>query len=525
MNGKFDQVFQKLGVLHAKTNFALAIIVGNLFADPESATNEDVEKLSKLLAGEIKVPLPTYFSLSSHEFPEKVVFKVQSSSGELCPNLYFLGRKTTTKTSEGMKIVSLGGSFASNSEPSKDEFSSTYSESEAKSLRGANHADILVTSEWPENITKGSKVELSLISQPQPSSSVADLCTALKPKYHFSVSAGMFYEREPFFHASEEPSETFQITRFISLASFGNPDKQKWIYAFSIDPTVSDPLALPPGTTTSPLISGTKKRAPYPDQNSYRFSSDTNHSYSRSRKRQKRQPVPGPSECFFCLSNPNVATHLITSIGNDSYLTTAKGPLTTDSTFRNLEFPAHILIIPLTHAPTLALIPDEDSRSSTKKEMALFRTALNNMLKAKAPSLGSVTWEVNRESGIHAHSQWLPIEATFIHKGLVNAAFRVEAENEKYPKFQSLSHDSDDPEGDYFRVTMWDPTGKDSSMVLPLDPSFRFDLQFGRRVLAKLLGLDSRSDWHDCGQPIEDEEKDVEKFKEAFKDFDFSLED
>jgi Protein similar to CwfJ C-terminus 1/Protein similar to CwfJ C-terminus 2 len=518
-------VFQKLGALHAKTHFDLAIIAGNLFADPESTTNEDVEKLSKLLSGEIKVPLPTYFSLRSHEFPEKVVFKLQSSSGELCPNLFFLGRKTTTKTSEGLKIVSLGGSFAPDSELSKDEFSITYSESEVKSLRGANSADILVTSEWPENITKGSKIELSPDSEAHSNSLVADLCTALKPKYHFSVSQSVFFEREPFFHRSEESSDTFQITRFISLAPFGNKDKQKWIYAFSMYPTASDPMSILPGMTTSPFLPATKKRAPNPDQNSFRFSSDTNYSHSRSRKKQKRQAPPGPSECFFCLSNANVATHLITSIGNDSYLTTAKGPLTTESTFPNLDFPAHILIIPLTHAPTINLIPDEESRLSTKKEMGLFRTALNNMIKAKAPSLGSVTWEVNRESGIHAHLQWLPIDAAMIRKGLVNAAFRVEAENEKYPKFQSLSHDLAEPEGDNFRVTLWDPTGKETSMILPLDQSFRFDLQFGRRVLAKLLGLDSRRDWHDCGQSTEEEEKDVEKFKDTFKEFDFSLED
>jgi CWF19-like protein 1 len=427
-----------------------------------------------------------------------------------------------------LKIVSLGGTYDPEAEPSKSAYSTTYAEAEANSLKGANHADILVTSEWPSNITKGSKVELATGDQPPSRHCITDLCTTLKPKYHFSISPKHFYEREPFFHASEEASETFSITRFISLACYGNTDKQKWIYAFSIDPTAIAPTSIPPGTTTSPLQSRPPKREP--DKNSFRFSNDSTYTSSRPRKRQKRQPPPGPAECFFCLSNPNVATHLITSIGDNCYLTTAKGPLTTESTFPDLEFPAHILIIPLTHSPTLALIPDEESRTATLKEMALFRIALNNMLKSKSSSLGSVTWEVNRETGIHSHWQWLPVDISLLSKGLVEAAFKVEAENEKYPKFETRKanalEEDETEQGDNFCVVLWNPhSGKESSLVLPLDPSFRFDIQFGRRVLAKLLGLDNRRNWQDCGQSMEDEEKDVAKFKEVFKEFDFSLDE
>lgn len=520
-------MFSKVTALHNKTKFDLAIIAGNFFTNPESTSNADIEKLQHLLDGQVRVPLPTYFGLGSHDMPEKARFKLDSSAGELCPNLYFLGRKTTTNTSEGLKIVSLGGRYDKDASTSKDAYSSVYAESEAKSLRGANHAHILITSEWPADIKKGSKVEITDDATPKSHSFVSELCTTLKPKYHFSVSPSHFYEREPFFHTSEEKTETFKITRFISLARFGNPDKQKWIYAFSIDTTAADPLAISLGTTTSPLITS-KKRAPLPDQNSFRFSSDPTYASSRPRKRHKRLPPPGPSECFFCLSNPNVATHLITSIGNDSYVTTAKGPLTTETTYPELDFPAHMLIIPLTHAPTLSLIPDADARASTRKEMALFRTALNNMLKSKSPSLGSITWEVNRETGVHTHWQWLPITTSLLSKGLVEAAFKVEADNEKYPKFETVhpGNDEDEPEGDWFRVQTWNPAnGKERTLVLSLDESFRFDLQFGRRVIAKLLGLDSRAHWQDCGQAEGDEERDVGKFKEAFKEFDFSLED
>ena len=50
----------------------------------------------------------------------------------------------------------------------------------------------------------------------------------------------------------------------------------------------------------------------------------------------------GP-ECWFCLSNPDIEKHLIASIGDDIYLTLAKGGLN--------DF--HCLIIPLGHYPSL----------------------------------------------------------------------------------------------------------------------------------------------------------------------------
>jgi hypothetical protein len=474
------------------------------------------------------VPLPTYFSLGKHPLPEKVTFKLDAAGGELCSNLFFLGRKTVTKTSDGIKIVALGGTLETHhSESSNGEFRPFYTEEDIKSLEQTKSADILITAEWPDAIRKGSKVEFAPGQNLTYSKPISELCTVLKPKYHFSMSPTNFYEREPFFHTSQEASETFSITRFLSLAAFGNPNKAKWIYAFSIDPTAAGPLSLPTGTTTSPFASIGSKRSALPDQNSYRFSNDTNYADSRPNKRRKhaKGPAPGPSECFFCLSNPNIATHLITSIGNDSYMTTAKGPLSTDSTFPTLEFPAHMLIIPLVHTPTLGLIPEEAVRASTEKEMQLYRKALNNMLKKKASSLGSVTWEVSRAAGIHMHWQWLPIMSDLIHRGLVEAAFKIEAENQKFPKFES-SPSKDQESDDYFKVVIWDPaTGKDKSLLLPLDASFRFDMQFGRRVLAKLLELDSRADWKECGQALEDEEKDANQFKEAFKEFDFSLDE
>ena len=146
--------------------------------------------------------------------------------------------------------------------------------------------------------------------------------------------------------------------------------------------------------------------------------------------------------------------------------------------------------------------------------------------------------------------------AALATKGLVEAAFKVEAENEKYPatfKAKAIG-DGTAEQGDYFRVWIWRPRessaestfldggsssandgdggkkkeergeGEEKELVLPLSAEFRFDLQFGRRVMAKLLGLEGRMQWKDCTQSDAEEKQDAQRFKDAFKPFDFSLE-
>ncbi len=53
---------------------------------------------------------------------------------------------------------------------------------------------------------------------------------------------------------------------------------------------------------------------------------------------QKRKEPEDESNCWFCLANPNVETHLITSIATETYLALAKGPILPTQ---------HVLIIPI----------------------------------------------------------------------------------------------------------------------------------------------------------------------------------
>jgi hypothetical protein len=532
VNCQLREVFTKLAKLQAKQAFALAIVVGDLFGD--CTTEQELDEISALLQGSISVPLPTYFTLGSRPLPTRVIEEIEAND-EVCPNLYFLGKRGTLKTSEGIRLVALGGTLETEIKPS-DKYHPGYTESDARALYGAHTADILITHQWPKGIRTRSQVPIpEEAAQPEEVQCIADLCSTLKPRYHLSSTEEFFYEREPFFHMPPEDNpDAKPLTRFINLASYSKTSKQKWMYAFTLDPKAPHPLTIPTGATASPLAPIQIKRKPLSSQReSYsRFAVDDDQ--NRPRKRA-RGPPPGPDQCFFCLSNPTIATHLITSIGNESYLTTAKGPLPTSKTFPSLGFPGHMLIIPFTHTPTLNSITETESRLSTYTEMQRYRKALHTMLTTRTNgALGAVTWEVSRGNGIHTHWQFLPVPSDLIKRGLVTAAFKVEAENLKYPKFEPASS-GDDPSaepGDFFRVWVWGPSevaaedaGTEKTLLLPLGPEFRFDLQFGRRVMAKLMELESRINWKNDVQSQDEEETDATAFKEAFKDFDFTLEE
>ncbi|KAI0964886.1 CwfJ C-terminus 1-domain-containing protein-like protein [Xylaria arbuscula] len=528
VDGKLQEAFTKLETLQKKQNFAFAIITGNLFS-----ANQDDEAFHKLLNGTVRVPLSTYFTIGTTPLPQAVVERIQKDE-DICENLHYLGKRSTTKTSDGIRIVTLGGALDASivDGQSKDQHLPFHTVGDAKALRGANTADILLTTPWPAAVTTNSTVALAPANKDATlaSAEIAELCAALKPRYHFSASpTAFFYEREPFLHPpTDDETESKAVTRFISLAPFGNSSKEKALYAFNLTPGESI-TSVPAGCTPSPFLSSARKR-PAPDDGFSRFGNNHDRGGGGRHKKSRREPPPGPDRCFFCLSNVEVDTHMICCIGTDAYVTTAKGPLPSPDYFASsgLSFPCHQLIIPLSHEPTFQAMGAD--AENVFKEMTRFKEALQAMVASQSKhKLGAVTWEISRQRGIHIHWQFVPVSYNLIRKGLVEAGFRVEAENQKYPPFQEadLGPATNEP-GDFFRVWIWSDDGEtgiqSKELVMRLDDSFRFDLQFGRRVMAKLLGLEPRLSWRDVVQSTAEESEDVDKFKAAFKPWDFSLE-
>lgn len=463
---------------------------------------------------------------------------------------------------------------------------------------------------WPSGVWQGSKTSLGAKPGDIPATEgVAELCAALRPRYHLTASAGeFFYEREPFFHPPAEDGKAVTsaqaVTRFISLAPFGNAAKAKAMYAFNLQGGGDTSVAIPIGSTMSPFFKdrgqqSRKRRAPdETDHDPYsRFAHGKRAQHRREMaqhgRRGKRQK-PGPDQCFFCLANPSLPLHMVCSIGDESYVASAKGPLPapggkegSGGTFadRGLDFPCHVLVVPLPHAPTFSAMTEQqveeagggagagggDAAEKTRaralaeadaatertwREMTRFREAIQAMVARRSDhKLGVVTWEISRSTGVHLHWQMVPVPAELVTKGLVEAGFKVEAENYGYPAITEQTGDAA-KKGvtpllgrDYFRVWTWADDGEaitGKCLVMRLDdagdanngtsdgakngadadvpPARRFDLQFGRRVVAKLLGLEqTRAVWQDCAQTVAEETRDAERFKVAFKDWDFTL--
>lgn len=490
-----------------------------------------------MLDGTLEVPLPTYFTVGTQALPPPIASKIKADE-DICPNLHYLGKRSITKTSEGIRIVTLGGQVDPNNTSglSTDQHLPFHTDNDVKSLKGTNSADILLTSTWPAGIWAGSKVALDPAQQASilSSEAIGELCAALRPRYHFSASPGaFFYEREPFVHPSAKETDPIALSRFISMAPFGNEAKAKAMYAFTLNKTDT---SVPVGTTPSPFASKQKKRGADDDHYS-RFGRSRDDGIHGRRKKRRASPPPGPDRCFFCLSNPNLATHMCCCIGEDAYVTVAKGPLPTSTTFakHGLDFPGHLIIIPLPHTPVIPALGDVKDPSSeavkTFREMTRFRESIQAMVASKSShNLGVVTWEISRARNVHIIWQLVPIPADLVRNGLAEAGFKVEAENQKLPAFvaKDLSLEEQADYGDFFRVWLWADNGEDKikgrSLVMPLPSDERFDLQFGRRVLAKLMGMEDRIIWRDCEETVEEETRGVEAFREAFKDWDFTLE-
>ena len=353
--------------------------------------------------------------------------------------------------------------------------------------------DILVTYDWPWAIAR--QENYASFGNKQ----IDKLVNKVRPTYHFAVGpehTGKFFENRPFRWSDG------RHTRFISLGQEGSGDK--WYYAFKLEEeTIDDSQAIAnPFTTVS-----RKREAP-----------DDEAALIERKRRQLEPKVVSPSECFFCLSNPNVETHMIAAIGKHSYLTTAKGPLTRP--LKNLAFTGHVIIIPIQHIPTLK------DHQETNAEMNKFQQAIIDSY--ANTEYVPIFFEISRALNVHFHVQCVPVpklklekfESVLTQKALQNNE-RYHDRNQKL-EFEKLE-DGTTPDGDFIRFTIGNPT-RTYFVARLLEPDKMIDLQFPRRVLAVTLNLTKRIYWNQCKQPKFVETEECDEFKKFFKPHDFTIE-
>ncbi|TIA91448.1 hypothetical protein E3P99_01090 [Wallemia hederae] len=536
--------FDKIQSLTQKHNFNMTLVAGDLF---ESASDDDI---SHVLDGSLKPPTELYYTLGSKPLHDKLLDKVGSDGGGMIADgVFMLAKASVLTTGNGLRIGAFGGAH----DPSKlSEHSDndnlnpaitgttleTFAEhfetpsasvngggslasARAKAKAPANISlDILLTHAWPSSITLLSNKDVpSLPGLPVAhswgNSAVTSAVSYATPKYVFSGGQGAFWEREPF------TSPNGLSTRFISLGQFGNSDKQRWFYAFSISPRGSTKEDTPAGCTSSPLptLANAKKRGADEDKNAYIFAHQTSAYASegtRTNKRGKKGRQPQEitqDECWFCLSNPRVTKHLIVSIGEECYITLPKGQLNDPKT-SNVPGGGHALVIPISHYPNLFSLP-ADIAQRVQSELLDCRDALTKCY-ARYDAV-PVSFELGRywSRGGHAHIQVVPIPndvapslaQEFLNEG---AAQGVEWESDAQKALDELEDGQS-----YLRVDL--PDGQKFVHLIRPAP---FNQQFARQVLANVLNTPDRADWRNCTLSDEQETEISNDFRNAFKPFD-----
>jgi hypothetical protein len=85
-HGKLEDAFTKLSALNNKAGpFDVVLCLGDLFGN-----NCEDAYFQKLVAGEVDIPVSTYFTIGRNPLPETVRM-LAGLDGQVCQNLFFLG--------------------------------------------------------------------------------------------------------------------------------------------------------------------------------------------------------------------------------------------------------------------------------------------------------------------------------------------------------------------------------------------------------------------------------------------------
>ena len=192
VEGNFDLLFNKVKFINKKNGpFDYLFCVGNFFGKNNA-------QLEPYKAGIKKIPVPTYFIGPNRE--EDIENYPESSGGDICTNLTYLGKSGLYTSSSGMKIAYLSGVQKSSDSPQ----GCSFNEDDVTSIRNSclkgcpafRGVDILLTAQWPDEITNldenKPKFEYS------GSRLISWLATQIKPRYHTCGMEDIHYERTPY---------------------------------------------------------------------------------------------------------------------------------------------------------------------------------------------------------------------------------------------------------------------------------------------------------------------------------------
>lgn len=333
-----------------------------------------------------------------------------------------------------------------------------------------------------------------------------------RARYHF-VLGELFHETLPFVNGNV-------VSRLVTLGA------DRWYFALDLAPLDrSVPMVIPARCGLNPYEQKMKQELAFEQQNQYFFepvtqkrkridaSEPSSDLFCRAcgdrghvakncpdganphlAKLKKRDP----NQCWFCLSNPEVESHLIVSIVNETYVTLAKGGLVQD----------HLILVPVGHVSNSRAVeiensPIQDEITSVIAKIDQMERTRDSFLVCFEVFAGPGPRNANRLQ--HLHIQLVPLP--------------IELEEEVYPAFINFAKSGleqriglpESPNVPFLRVHI---VGRDPLVFTLREGRRGMQLAAPRIVLANLIGKPKRSDWKYCVVSVEDETSQTESLRE-----------
>ncbi|XP_075215948.1 CWF19-like protein 1 isoform X2 [Lycorma delicatula] len=380
VNGKFKTLFARVENINKKNGpFSYVLCVGNFFGSSDSIGKE----WEPYSSGRKNVPVPMYVLGGNNEKHIKY-FTETDDSGQIAPNVTYLGKRGVIKTVTGLRIAYVSGVEQNGCSSDNIRFSMGDVTHVRDMCVGGQPSyigvDFLLTSSWPKDITR---LDPKPIDNAPPGSPLLSwLSVQLKPRYHVCGLEGLYYERPPYRNLDTRGDNSVHCSRFIALAPVGNKENKKWLLALSVSPIdkmKTTELYQPTTDQTAIPYCGSALSARCNDSDEptaqyfYDMSSTSPHTGTKRRhdgsyKKSREKPVFDQDKCWFCLASPEVEKHLVISVGTEVYLALAKGGLVND----------HLLILTVGHYQSTSCLPENIS-----DEIEQFKTVLRKYYSSK----------------------------------------------------------------------------------------------------------------------------------------------
>ncbi|VDN54680.1 unnamed protein product [Dracunculus medinensis] len=491
---------QMLGNYITNGPFEFFLCVGEFFGVDEKIN-------SKVMNGDIEFPITTYILVLGPCSPSTSTCYPEGRT-EFSPNLIYLGKRGILNTISGLQIGYLSGiesEKASDFEFDKNSVDELLAPVKVGSFTGI---DILLTSMWPAQVAKYSPNQPSVEISGSPL--ISRLASGLKPRYHFA-GMGAHYERTPYRNHRVLMELAQHVTRFIGLAPVNNPEKHKWLYAFSITPMRNmsrvNLAAQPSNTSEFPYMELISQMAIHDQiinkqkrhQHQYFFDmSDQQHEVSPYKKRRKKngrlQDIEqfDPQSCWFCLSNPSFQKHLVVSVSTHSYIA-----------------------MPKDHIQSIVA-----SSNELREDIQKFKDSLTLMFNKK--NMVPVFFERNFKTQ-HLQINVVPVPKSCskaLRISFINSS-NLKNLNMVFLKKDQQIWDMVNEGCPYFYLELPDGTRMFSLKMQ------NFSLQYAREVLAErqLLNCEEKVNWRSCELNKRQEEELVADLKKSFKPYDFTDDD